>query len=726
MPDLEAAVGLRWGAASPREAAVSARWGGAPSIETAGSPFVPGAAPPGSTPTTSGGLSPALRIDARQHYAQAHALAVVDLRSGLPLAVESLSMALDDGSLLWTFQASGRGAALFATLTTGQQPATVEVQVNGQAWQFVVESVSRPRSFGNDAVTIGGRSIAALAGAPYAAEQHWISDAPTTAAQFASSAQANTGVAVDWRLDDWLIPEGALSYFGTPLALIQYIAQAVAGVVTAARDSVSVKVEARYPLLPAQWLCVAPDVQVHWLAVESETYERDDQPEYDSVLLSGQQGGAVGYVLLDGAAGVAQAPLTTDPLLTDSPALSQRGQAIIGGSGGKARVTRTLPVLTGAGEPGVLDRGALVRWVDEDSVWAGIVRSVRVEASVGASGVRVRQAVSVDRHDARVVAGAPQPLVFSGPIPDQTFDVGVADTKDLSGFWSGGVPPYRFSLRSGALPAGIALDAAAGSIAGSHGAAASEPVRLRAVDSVFQQADSNEFDVNVIAAPPPGPTPALLFRFNNVGGSVVNEGSFPTAKLSTSGSLSIGASVVRHGAGALNYSGLSTLATGGAPSADHANLLQMAPGQQMTLRYWVYNATISGSVRRHTFTLSHKLSFDGPQISVGTTSGGLMVVDVTDDIGDPFASLTAPASLAEGWVHVEITVDSNDVLRAFQNGQLLPGTITVPSGRGTENHSSLTIFGGGALPSGPGGLDDLELVIGTCLHTANFTPPGPL
>jgi hypothetical protein len=83
----------------------------------------------------------------------------------------------------------------------------------------------------------------------------------------------------------------------------------------------------------------------------------------------------------------------TDPLITAAEAARQRGIAVVGAAGAKQRVTLELPVLTGAGQPGVLDVGQLVQ-VNTAQPWRGMVRAVSASA---AHGGQVRQSVQIER-----------------------------------------------------------------------------------------------------------------------------------------------------------------------------------------------------------------------------------------------------------------------------------------------------------------------------------------
>lgn len=487
---------MPWGAATPVEVAVALPWAAAGIVESLGGPYVAPPAPPGGVEVTPGDLTPGAVIPEATRYDQVHTLVVTDLRDGTVLAVDQVTLDLQDGSVFWTLSASGAGD-LFAVLTEGEQPATVEVNIDGLLWRFIVEEVNRPRSFASDRVSFGGRSLAALAGSPFQFEVNWLSDAPTTAAQIAVGAQVHTDLAIDWQIEDWPIPAGVLSFAGTPLAVAQYVAQAVGAVVTAHRSDLSLTVQPRYPLLPNEWCSVPPDVAVAFTAVETESYVRADRPAYNAVLVSGQQQGAIGYVVLDGTSRSDMAPMVTDPLLTDVVALGQRGKSILGASGQQARVTRTLPVIAGVG---VIERGALVRWDDPGDQWVGMVRSVNVQARLGFA----QQTLGVERHTACLEGTFVPPdegalFVFNGPIPDLEATVGEAFSADLSGYWADGAEPYTFSKRSGSLPPGLSLSAE-GVISGTPTEVGGTTYQVRGQDAVSNTQDSNEFGVSVASA----------------------------------------------------------------------------------------------------------------------------------------------------------------------------------------------------------------------------------
>jgi hypothetical protein len=87
------------------------------------------------------------------------------------------------------------------------------------------------------------------------------------------------------------------------------------------------------------------------------------------------------------------ASLQTDELITSVEAAQQRGLATLGKSGPQYAISLELPVLTGAGQPGVIDVGKLVQ-INESTPWRGRVRSVSVNATMPTA----RQTITLERH----------------------------------------------------------------------------------------------------------------------------------------------------------------------------------------------------------------------------------------------------------------------------------------------------------------------------------------
>lgn len=393
MPDIASTASTTWRDAAPLALARSTTWRDGAPMASLGGAFVPPPAPPGSTPTAPS-LDALYVIPEQTAYPTAHVVTVVDLRDAEAVGFESLSIATDDAAVCWTLSASG-GPELFARFTEGVDIPVVDVTIDGMVFRFAIEGVRRSREFGKAAVSITGRSLTITAGEPYQFPVNWINEGPSSAAQLVEQAQLYTGLAVDWLLDDWLVPDKVWTFSGTPLAVAKRVAESVAGIVRSDRADFRLSIMPRYRDLPNEWPTLPPDVEIHANAAMTDSYDRADQPAYNSVYVSGQQQGVVGRIYRAGTAGDKLAPLVTDLLLTDIDAVRQRGTAILGAAGPQARVQMTLPVLTGAGLPGVIDLGMLCKIVgDEAQPWWGMVRAVAVNVSLPSC----TQTIMLERH----------------------------------------------------------------------------------------------------------------------------------------------------------------------------------------------------------------------------------------------------------------------------------------------------------------------------------------
>jgi hypothetical protein len=440
LPDIQNAFGLPWTAAVEVQGAWGITWTqSSGEIQSLGTAFTQGTGG-GGTPTNPGGQTPGAEIPSGAYYPVTNTISVIDLRDNTELPIENVSMTLEDGGAFWSLRAQGR-PLLFQKLTTGPQPALVKVTINGVEWRCVVEQLDATRAFANNPVAIGGRSLAALCDAPYQFSQQWVTDAPTTAAQICAIANTFTSVEVEWQMDDWFVPAGAWSFQGTPMDAVRAVAGAAGAVIEASRTEQKLFVRSRYPTLPNEWPTRAPDVQVAWSATDNESYSRADQPAYDGVLVAGQSQGAWGLVRYAGTAGTNQSPMITDPLLTDLPALRERGKSILGRSGKQALVTRSLQLRTGSGLPGLIERGAIIRFVDPGETWEGIVRSVTVSAAFGGA---VRQVVTVERHLEYITGSyvppppALPPAAFFAPCTNNGDDLILPAANNSHGSFAGG------------------------------------------------------------------------------------------------------------------------------------------------------------------------------------------------------------------------------------------------------------------------------------------------
>jgi hypothetical protein len=385
--------GSRWPASAPADGLRKVPWTQySQQLHTEWSVVVP---PDTDLPTALFYILPA------RFYMTAHTIFAQRLPDLADIPIFEATVAADSGSYCWSLQASGP-ASLFELLApVDGLPVQLRVTLDGLPWVFAIDAVSRNRQFGQSGVSVQGRSVTALIGAPYLrATTRDNASGALLAQQLALAALDTTGIDLDWGLTDWLVPAGAWSHQGTPLDAVQAIAQAAGGYLQSHRSAATLLARHPYaqragdlPGAPWGWLTGAADVELATDALITEGFERKDGPDINAVYVSGTSAGVLALVKRTGSAADKLASMVTDPLITHADAARQRGLSVLGAAGNKYAVRLELPVLTGASEPGVLDVGQLVQ-VNASIPWRGRVRAV----SVSAKRPSLRQTVTLERH----------------------------------------------------------------------------------------------------------------------------------------------------------------------------------------------------------------------------------------------------------------------------------------------------------------------------------------
>lgn len=396
MPDVASSTELVWGTGTPvASAPLDVLWGFATLVTSIGGTYTPDAPPPGSTPTAPN-TDADFVIPASSIYRVVHTVVVTDVRDSSPVEFKTMTLSCDAGAVCWTLNASG-APDLFQRFTTGELPV-IEVFINGNVWRFIIEGVRRSRSFQGSGVDVTGRSQTIYAGEPYQYPENWVNAGPATAQQIMAQAQIFSGLEIDWQIEDWLVPDRAWSFSGTPLAVVQRVAESVGAVLRSDRVENRISVLPRYRLLPNEWREAVPEVEVHIDASMTDSWERADKPAYNGVFVSGRVGGAIALIYLAGTSGERLAPMVTDDLLTETPALRQRGESVLGAGGPQAVVSMTLPVLDEPDFNGVFEVNWLIRIVEPGKIWYGVVRAV----SVNVGFPSVMQTITLEHHTADI------------------------------------------------------------------------------------------------------------------------------------------------------------------------------------------------------------------------------------------------------------------------------------------------------------------------------------
>ncbi|MHA6863289.1 hypothetical protein [Ralstonia pseudosolanacearum] len=332
-------------------------------------------------------------------YFVSNAVDVVRLPGREPIPVKSLRIGIDADSWAWGLSASLPYRALELVEPTASGPVEIEITINGVTWVMLVEGFDVRREFGQASLNIRGRSTAAYLAEPYAPKRSFVPAAPFTARQLAEQeltrAGLVTGFTLDWRLQDWLVPEGSWGYQSlSPMGVIGRIVESVSGYVNAHPRLRTLVAKSRYPVLPWNWAAEVPDRTLPIDVVKTLNLRWQEKPTFNAVYVCGERQGVTGHVVRAGSAGDLVAPTMVDGLITHADAARERGRSILADVGRQARVTLELPMLNTLG---LLDPGLMLAVGEGRTNWRGLVRATSIVAEWNES-LTVRQTIEVERH----------------------------------------------------------------------------------------------------------------------------------------------------------------------------------------------------------------------------------------------------------------------------------------------------------------------------------------
>lgn len=324
-------------------------------------------------------------VPIREIYLTINSATLIRLDTGDVIPVTSASMAIDYESWTWTFSAAAPGRALAQLRRNSNgDPVVVQTTINGTPLNFIVESISRDRSFASSSLRIQGRGLAAELDAPYAPTMSFANAFARTGRQLLDDILMLNGVPIDWAIDkaaftDWNVPAKVFSHSGTYISALNAVAGAIGAYIQPHDTERKLDVLLRYPTPSWSWADVVPDFELPAAVTSQEGIEWVTNPEYDRVFVAGQEGGILGNYSRAGSGGTLVAATVTDPLITEASAARQRGRAVLSEGGQIANVTLRLPVLA---ETGIIRPGKFVRYVDGSTTRLGLTRGVSVDISM--------------------------------------------------------------------------------------------------------------------------------------------------------------------------------------------------------------------------------------------------------------------------------------------------------------------------------------------------------
>lgn len=402
-----------------------------------------------------------LAVPRLRTYIVIHDIEVYRLPDMTPIHAASVNLTLDVDSYSWGFDATLLGAAALDAIQPAQDgtPVTLAVEINGHVWHVLAEQWREDRQHGKRAVQVSGRGLSAWLDAPYVIPSSGETTAALTMQQMIEAhLPLGSGWTVDWTAPDWLVPAGAWSWQEqAPIQAIHAALHGVGLIALPARNSKTLKVQPRYPVLPWDFDTTTPALSIPDTAILSMSRRQTANAQANAVYVHGSEvGGVLAYVKRTGTAGDIRAATTQHQLIVHADAARSLGGRILAGQQRQPDI-KSLTVPLGGVYP-LANIGQLLRVDNGASQTRGIINAVAVEASRSASGVSVRQTITIGEETpnawAQFNALLPRQPLLSGVIDavygDGTVSVQLPDGGSLRVRGSGSVGASAY-VKDGAV-----------------------------------------------------------------------------------------------------------------------------------------------------------------------------------------------------------------------------------------------------------------------------------
>ena len=330
-------------------------------------------------------------IPIQDSYIMQHII-TAELLDATPVNLSDINISLDADSFSYTFSATLLDKTQVALLKqTGAEPVQVVLTIDGVSFNMLVEKISRGVQFAKNTITISGRSLSALLGAPYQQQTSATQGSLLTIQQIADL-QLPIGWTINWSMPTWLVPAGAYTHSNaTPIQAIKQIAENIGAVVIPHKTIKQLTIQPRYPVLPWNFAGATPDIIVPDAAI-TELTERPAIPEQaNGVYIHGNEiGGAIGFCRLNGTAGDKLAQTESNQLMTDATALRALGERVLAANQVQPILDEITLPFDNALFP-LIEVGKFIEIGYEGSTVRGIVNSTSLTASL----TSVRQSIKL-------------------------------------------------------------------------------------------------------------------------------------------------------------------------------------------------------------------------------------------------------------------------------------------------------------------------------------------
>lgn len=281
----------------------------------------------------------------------------------------------------------------------GNEPLIL-VNVNGKAFGFIAENISRNRQFASYSYSLSGRSSTARLGQDYAHSQGGGTiEQNLYASQIINMQLADLPFSIDrFDVDDWMLPAGTLNVSNqTPISIISQLATACGGTVISHAHEPKLSVIKRWKVPAWEMATAKPSLVVPMDVVQSISDEKRTNPRYNTVTLIGRTQAGEVYRERQGRDKIA--PVSNWYLYTEQAGVVPRGIQLLSDSGNHVQYMLKMLVSDKYSSP-LAELGEI--WQINDSMGDGafnaVVTSVALSVSRDNDAAVVWQMVGVDRY----------------------------------------------------------------------------------------------------------------------------------------------------------------------------------------------------------------------------------------------------------------------------------------------------------------------------------------
>jgi len=336
-------------------------------------------------------------IQTQQVYTMQHVISVKTVPGNIDVPMSDVSLSYDADSFAWQFSGV---LADKAALSLVQSASAVELAVNidGNLWHVLIESIERGIQFAQHSISLRGRSLTAELGAPYVLASSATMGDDLTVQQLADSLMPE-GWSIAWDAPTWIVPGGAFSYINqTPIQALASLVADIGCVAIPHRSQRTITVQRRYPVYPWYFGPAQADVSIPEAALLSVSLRPGISTQANGVYVHGGEiGGVLAWCRLTGTDGAKLAPTVSNSLMTDVVGCRLLGERILSGQQSQPAIRSATIPLDGNDFP-LVKVGDLVQIAIGGDIVKGIVNSVQIDASLA----KVSQTLYIGEETANV------------------------------------------------------------------------------------------------------------------------------------------------------------------------------------------------------------------------------------------------------------------------------------------------------------------------------------